>query len=253
VTGLSDSRSFEFSAQYYDLIYKDKDYERETDFLETIFSRYGKPKSVLEVGCGTGNYTKILSSRGYKVTGLDISESMLSVAKRKCDCDFVLGDVCDVSLNKKFDACIALFAVLGYIVENAKIAQALCNIRSHLKSNGLFVFDVWNGLAVMHTLPEERVKEIENGEVKIVRFAYPKLKASDHLCEVDYKFVINEKGLTQSSTREEKHIVRFFFPKEIEYYLEKSGMKVLKLCPFLDLNGKLTEDVWNMTVIAQAV
>lgn len=250
---MSDSRSFEFSAQYYDLLYKDKDYAREFDFLEEIFSLYGKPESVLEVGCGTGNYTKILSRRGFKVTGLDVSESMLNVAKAKCSCDFVLGDVCDVSLGKKFDACIAMFAVLGYLVENSKIAKALCNIRSHLKPNGLFVFDVWNGLAVMHILPEERVKEIENDEVKIVRFASPKLKASEHVCEVAFKFFIENKGTTQSITSCEKHFVRFFFPKEIEYFLEKAGLKVLKICPFLDLNGKLTEDVWNMTVIARAV
>jgi SAM-dependent methyltransferase len=250
---LGDSGSFNFSAQYYDLLYRDKNYEAEADFLAKIFSLYGKPKSVLEVGCGTGNYTQILSRRGYKVTGVDVSENMLNVAKKKSDCDFVLGDICDVSLNKKFDACIAMFAVLGYLVENSKIAQALRNIQSHLKPNGLFVFDVWNGLAVMHILPEERVKEIENDEVKIVRFASPKLKASDHVCEVDYKFLVEKKGTSQSSTSHEKHYMRFFFPKEIEYYLENAGLKVLKICPFLDLNGKVTEDVWNMTLIAQAV
>ena len=244
--------SFKDYAEYYDLIYKDKNYEREVGFIEEIFENICRPKKILEVGCGTGNYTKILLERGYEVTALDISKDMLKIARRKCACEFIKGDIRSVSITDNFDACIAMFAVMGYITKNFDIIKALNNIHRHLKPNGIFVFDVWNGLAVMRFLPEQRIKEVENGEIKIVRVAVPNLRAFDHICEVNYKLLILNKAESTVNEINEKHVVRFYFPQEIKYYLENAGFEVLKICPFLDLNGKVDENVWNITVIARA-
>jgi SAM-dependent methyltransferase len=247
--------SFKDYAEYYDLIYKDKDYEKEVDFIEEIFEFEDthKPKKILEVGCETGSYTKILLERGYEVTAVDISEDMLKIAREKCACKFINGDIRDITINEKFDACIAMFAVMGYITENSDLVKALNNIRRHLKPKGIFVFDVWNGLAVMKLLPEQRMKEMENDEIKIVRVAIPNLRAFEHICEVNYKLLILNKVDNAFNEINEKHVVRFYFPQEIKYYLKDAGFEVLKICPFLDLNGKVDENVWNITVIARAV
>ena len=250
--------SFKNYAEYYDLIYKDKDYVKEVDFLEEIFETIYKPKRILEVGCGTGSYTKILLERGYEVTAVDISEDMLKIAGEKCACKFIKGDVRDITINDKFDACIAMFAVMGYITRNSDIIKALNNIRRHLKPNGIFIFDVWNGLAVLRLLPEQRIKEMENDKIKIVRVAIPNLRAFEHICEVNYKLLIrNKENLSLTNTCNEineKHVVRFYFPQEIKYYLEAAGFEVLKICPFMDFDGGgVDENVWNMCVIARAV
>lgn len=245
--------SFKDYAEYYDLIYKDKDYEKEVDFLENIFENTFKPKKILEIGCGTGNYTKILLKRGYEVTAVDVSENMLKIAGEKCACKFVKGDIRDITISEKFDACIAMFAVMGYITENSDIIKALNNIRRHLKPNGIFVFDVWNGLAVMRVLPEQRMKEMENDKIKIMRVAIPNLRAFEHICEVNYKLLIINKENDTFNEINERHIVRFYFPQEIKYYLEDAGFEVLNICPFLDLNDKVDEDIWNITVTARAV
>lgn len=248
-----NEKPFEDLASYYDLIYKDKNYTQEADFIEECIRPYFKVEKILELGCGTGNYTEIFFDRGYKITGIDISARMLEVARKKCPCSFLKNDIRNFRLPDKFDCCLALFAVMGYLTDNSDIAKVLKNIRSHLANGGLFIFDVWNGLAVMRNLPEDRIKEMENDEYKIVRFAHPTLKALDHVCEVDYKLVIQKKKANQLSEINEKHSVRFFFPKELEYYLEIAGFEVLRICPFLDFNGKVDENVWNMTVIAKAV
>lgn len=248
---MTENRSFNDYSKYYDLIYQNKDYEKEVDFLEEIFGE-SKPKKILEVGCGTGNYTKILFERGYKITGVDLSEDMLKIAREKCACKFIEGDIRDISLNEKFDASIAMFAVMGYITKNSEITKALNNIHQCLKPNGIFIFDVWNGLAVMRILPEQRIKEVENNKVRIIRIAIPTLNSFEHICEVNYKLLVLNKKNNLTNEINEEHIVRFYFPQEIKHYLEDTGFEVLKICPFLDLNGKVDENIWNITVIARA-
>ena len=127
------------------------------------------------------------------------------------------------------------------------------NIHRHLEPDGLFIFDVWNGLAVLRNLPELRVKEVENDEIKILRIAYPNLKVFNHICEVNYKMLVLNKINRTFNEFKEKHVVRFYFPQELTNFLEKAGFEVLKICPFLDLNGCVNETTWNMTVIAKAV
>jgi SAM-dependent methyltransferase len=244
--------SFDLSAEFYDLLYKDKAYEQDVDFLDQIFSVFGKPESILEVGCGTGNYTRFLQVRGYDVEGLDLSEKMINAARKKCNCTFHVGDLRSFSLSRRFDACIAMFAVMGYIVKNSEIVTALSNVKAHLKPGGLFVFDVWNGLAVMRTLPEVRVKEVEDANSKVLRAANPKLEAFKHVCIVDYQFSVLNKIDQTRKEFSESHRVRFYFPQEIKFFLEASGFEVLKICPFLDFSGVVDESVWNMTLIARA-
>ena len=247
------TESFEHLAKYYNLIYSDKDYEKEVSFLEDIFELTQKPKNILEIGCGTGNYTKILMDKGYDMTALDLSESMLRTAREKCACKFVQGDIRDVSMNNQFDACIAMFAVMGYVTENSDIIRSLKNIHRHLKENGLFVFDVWNGLAVLRLLPELRIKVVENDKVRLLRIANPKLKSFEHICEVNYKLLILNKDDNKFGEIDEKHIIRFYFPQEIKFFLEATGFEVFKICPFLDLRGNVDETIWNIAVIAKKV
>src|SRR3972149_442231 len=71
-------------AEFYDYLYQDKDYERECDFIEAAFNKYGcRVKTILDLGCGTGGHALILSRRGYHVVGVDRSREMIGIAKRK--------------------------------------------------------------------------------------------------------------------------------------------------------------------------
>jgi len=244
--------SFKNYAKYYDFIYQDKNYNRECNFIEEIFKTIKKPKNILEIGCGTGNYTKILLERGYEVTAIDISGEMLEIAREKCSTKFLEGDIRTIKINDKFDCCLAMFAVMGYITKNRDIIKALINIREHLKPNGIFIFDVWNGLSVMRILPEQRIKKVEDDKVKIIRYAIPNLIAFEHICEVNYKLLILNKKENTYHEINEKHMMRYYFPQEIIYYLEESGFEVINISPFLNSKGKVDENVWNMCIVAKA-
>jgi SAM-dependent methyltransferase len=246
-------------ARYYDLIYSDKDYDAECNYVEEIFHKYSPHpiKTILELGCGTGGHAIPLAHKGCKVHAIDLSEIMVATASRKAkeaklDLDFRVMDIRQLELNRTFDACISMFAVMGYITDTKDLLSALGNIRKHLQNDSLFVFDVWNGLAVMRILPSVRVKTVENGGIRIVRIAEPELDAFNHLCQVHYHLLVTRNN-SLIDEFEETHIVRYFFPQEIMHYLWDSGFEVLKICPFLDLSGKVDENVWNITIIAKAI
>lgn len=246
-------------AKIYDLIYKDKDYEGECDFIEEIFEKFSsKPvKAVLDGGCGTGGHALPLAKRGYEVTGIDSSEVMIKAAREKAQkanvsLDFQTSDLRQFSLKRRFDACLCMFAVLGYITQTPDILKTIKNIKGHLNKESLFIFDVWNGLAVLRILPSVRVKVVEDEDRRIIRIAQPELDAFNHLCRVHYHLVITQNAALVGEFKE-THTVRYFFPQEITHYLEESGFEVLKICPFLDLKGKVDENAWNITTIARVV
>lgn len=252
-------KAFERYAEYYDLIYQDKDYERECDFIEDIFRRFSSDpvRTVLDGGCGAGGHAIPLARRGYLITGIDNSEIMLKRAKKKAvesdlSLDFHLRDLRQFDLVKKFDACICMFAVMDYITETEDVLETLKSIRRHLNSGSLFIFDFWNGLAVLRILPAVRVQVVEDEKVRIIRIAEPELDAFNHLCRVRYRLLVNQ-GSALIDDIIETHAIRYYFPQEITHYLKETGFEVLRICPFLGVDGKVDENVWNITAIAKAV
>ncbi|MDA1044519.1 MAG: methyltransferase domain-containing protein, partial [Verrucomicrobia bacterium] len=74
-------------AQYYDLLYQDKDYAGEARFVARLLGQYvGKPEentAVLDLACGTGRHAQELARMGYRVEGSDLSVDMVAVARER--------------------------------------------------------------------------------------------------------------------------------------------------------------------------
>lgn len=215
-------------SKVYDIIYEDKDYEKECALLEKIFKEFGlSPKNILDLGCGSGGHAIPLAIRGYKFTGVDISESMLEKARKKSrrlglNINFLKGDIRSVRLKEKYDVVISMFAVVSYQIDNKSVLSTFKTAYSHLKNRGLFIFDVWFRPAVLIQKPSERIKEIidkKTGE-RIIRIAKPEIDIINHTVSVNYKILkIKERESGEKIVLEEfeeKHTLRYFFPKEIE-------------------------------------
>ncbi len=250
----------EYAAQY-DLLYRDKDYEAECELLERIFAQYGQGpvRSVLDLGCGTGNHAYPLARRGYIVTGVDRSGAMLDAARRKASFErlegcippsFAQGDVRSVDLGRTFDAVLMMFAVLGYQVADDDLLSALRVVRRHLRPGGLFVCDVWYGPAVLAIRPSERVKTMTVGDEELVRIASGTLDVARHVVYVRYRFQ-RRRGEQLLTEFNETHVMRYFFREELATFMARAGLRLLAVRDFADLEREPDESSWNIWVIAE--
>ena len=249
-------------ADQYDLLYADKDYEAECDFIEQVFQRFANRPicSILDLGCGTGGHAIPLAQRGYQVTGVDISAEMLAQAQRKATATFNVqrssvptfhqGDLRTIELGCTFDAVLMMFAVLSYQHSNDGLAAALTTVRRHLAPGGLFVCDFWYGPAVLTQRPSERVKVIEQGSERFIRLVHPTLDTLHHTVRVDYH-LLQLRDRTLLAETQEQHLMRFLFPQELAYFASVAGLKVEHLCPFMALEQAPTEQDWNVAAVTR--
>ena len=250
-----------FGSEYasaYDGLYADKDYDAECDLIESIV-RSHEPSAtrILDLGCGTGAHSIRLVRRGFLVTGVDRSSSMLEQAELKAQeledrsaITFRQGDLLSLDLATRYDVALMMFAVLGYQLENRDVLAALRSARRHLRSGGLLVFDVWYGPAVLHERPSQRVKSVVTDRGETLRFTTGELDVVRHLCTVTYRVWRIEEGRVVKTT-EETHSVRYFFPLELAFYLEQSGFELVRIGAFPDFSTEPDETTWNVLVAAR--
>jgi SAM-dependent methyltransferase len=243
-------------ARAYDWLYADKDYGAECAMLEEVFRRYadGPVRAILDLGCGTGSHAVILARAGRKVVGVDRSPAMLAQARAKSSAvsRWVEGDLRTVDAGGPFDVVLLMFAVLSYQLTNEDVLAALANARRHLAPRGLLVFDAWCGAGVLTDPPGETVKTIETPEGAVARHAKGELDVRNSLCRVAYTLVPAGRGTPQEQASE-VHVVRYFFPTEVDLLLLASGFEPIQQSPFESLDKEISRNSWNLLVVARAI
>ena len=248
-----------FDKQYsnwYDLFYRGKDYLLECDLIEKVFKENRlSPRTILDLGCGTGGHALPLSQRGYRVTGVDRSSRMLEIAGKKAaseglTIDFHEQNINNFQLDSRFDAVISMFAVIGYQAANDSLEKTLLKVREHLEPGGIFIFDCWYGPAVLKQGPESRIKTLETGaDSRILRLVTPGPDVLNQVVHINYQ-VLEIKGPRIVDETKETHTMRFFFAQELRYFLEKAGFNRVRFYPFGDLTREPGPSDWNMLVTA---
>lgn len=244
-------------AALYDDVYREKDYEAECDLIVEAFHRFAPfpVLHVLDLGCGTGNHALPLARRGCRVVGIDRAAGMIERAVRKAEGtpnrpEFLIGDLASVALGRQFDAVLMMFAVLGYQTRNADVVAALTNVRRHLRTGGLLILDIWYGPAVLAQRPQDRVRVVATQDGKLLRLSRGTLDALHQTCRVHFHYWHVQPSGAPVET-EEEHLVRFFFPRELELLLDVAGMKLVRLAEFPTLDRDPDETTWNALVVAQ--
>jgi SAM-dependent methyltransferase len=221
-------------ARYYDQIYlKMKDYEKEAKTVRNVIKELEKkkPKTLLDVGCGTGEHLKHLCI-DFQCTGIDINRNMIKTAKNKVpNAKFKVADMTNFGLKERFDIITCLFSSIGYVQDFNRLVKTLENFHKHLNEKALVIVEPWifkkdfkEGYIGINTYEDENVK--------LARMATSQILKSKWLIFMHY--LIGEKG----KIRHDKELHKMLALNYEDYIkaFKLSGLKSVKF---------LKENLWD--------
>ncbi len=247
-------------ARYYDLLYRDKDYAGEAQFVHNLLKNYApNTKSILELGCGTGYHAVLLAKEGYQFHGVDLSAQMLQRATDRLShlpkslasrLEFSQGDIRTIRLNQQFDAVLSLFHVISYQTTNEDLLAAFATAKAHLKPGGVFIFDCWYGPAVLSDRPSVRLKRLEDELISVIRIADSLMYPNENLVDVNYQVFIKQKNTGVVEELQETHKMRYLFTPEIKSLFVESGFKYVESREWMT-NREPGFDTWGVYFVAE--
>lgn len=123
--------SYEVFADFYDALTDNVDYAVLSKTICSLLARYGLNRGLLlDLGCGTGTLSVLLSKAGYEVVGADISPDMLAVAQEKAfaagqDILFLCQDMTRLDLYGTLDAAVCTLDALNHLPSRAAVEETL--------------------------------------------------------------------------------------------------------------------------------
>ncbi|MCK4443891.1 MAG: class I SAM-dependent methyltransferase [Thermoplasmata archaeon] len=191
---------------------------------------YGDP--VLELAIGTGRVAIPMVKEGFKVTGIDISDSMMDVGKEKTtregvDIEWVVGDIRDFHLGKKFNLIIFPLNTICHLLRLEDLESCLSCVKDHMLPEGGFVVDAFvPDQERLARDPTERFFNTEyedpegKGMVKI--FESNEYDPTRQVNRVRFYYQIP--GRTEELVEELN--MRMFFPQELDALLKHNGFRI---------------------------
>lgn len=249
---------FDAYAAYYDLLYRDKDYAAEAQYVVDHIRRYAPNATrILELGCGTGGHAECLAQMGFSVHGIDMSPTMLDRAEQRkaglpsdlaARMTFALGDIRTVRTSETYDAVIALFHVMSYQTSNADLRAAVVTVAAHLIPGGVFIFDCWYGPGVLTDPPTTRIRRLRGDGFNIIRLAEAEQFPNENRVDIHYEVIVE--GTAGIKRIYEVHSMRYLFMPEVDLLLEINGMR--RLSGEIWMTGNSPElNTWNVCFVAK--
>ena len=135
-------------AYSYDVLMGDVDYQKRTEYIYSLFKKYDQePTLMLDLACGTGEFSNRFAQKGISVIGVDISYDMLSLAREKsaeqgCDVLYLCQDAAELDLYGTIDGAICCLDSLNHITDYENFCKAIERTSLFLEKDRLFIFDL---------------------------------------------------------------------------------------------------------------
>jgi len=240
-------------AKLYDCLYAAKDYGTEVDNLVAILraNNITRGARILDYGCGTGRHAIELASRGYIVTGADISPAMIEIARERCRNKAEIVNVAELpQVESTFDAVVSMFDVFSYITEVSAAISFLGNLRFHCKPEGVVLFDTWHLAGLINDPPKVSIKTIScPDEASFLRTTNPETDWLDGVSTLHIS--ITPMHETDGDTTIETHTVRAWTATELRCLAITAGLDVQEIVGSPGLSDQANESDWHIAVIAK--
>ena len=214
----------------------DEEARRQVDFLlRTIDCPV--PKDVFDLGCGDGRHAVELAKRGYRVTGLDLSEELLTKARNRneelnLEITFIRGDMREIPYESAFDLLVNFFTSFGYFDRDEENVRVLTGIAQALRPNGQFLLDYLNRDYVIHTLVPHDRTTLDQAEVDQTRWITGDPdKPGDHV-RINKRVTIED----DQGKRTYDESVRMYTLDDMQAMLTEAGLTVSQT--FGDFDGQ---------------
>ncbi|OGU69679.1 MAG: hypothetical protein A2W30_00370 [Ignavibacteria bacterium RBG_16_36_9] len=212
-----------FNSENYLRVYSHRDQTEAERLVELIAKSLNLKanSSVLDMACGAGRHAVTFAKSGFKVTAVDLSQRLISEAKKNAnqegvELDFVLSDILEYETSKKFDLVVNLFTSIGYFENDEENYAVIKKAFNLLNQGGYFVLDYFNKDFLLKNLIPTTVFS-ENG-MKITQ------NRSIEGSRIVKKITIENNG----SSEKFYESVRLYNYEEILIYIKKAGFKIIK-------------------------
>lgn len=203
-----------------------------------------KPLDILDLACGTGRHANRLAALGHRLTGVDLMEGFLSLARqdaaeRGLQVRYQQGDMRRIAFQEAFDRVMVLFTAFGYFEDEDNLL-VLKNVQQALRPGGLFITDSMNRDVVLKNFQPVHVTEKE-GNLMIDRNSFDSLNG----------FIHNQRIIIRDGVRRDKPFkIRLYNPTEFAALLRQAGLELVAMYGGFDAQPVSAESR-RLVVLAQ--
>jgi SAM-dependent methyltransferase len=225
----TDSQDIYWDGRHYDLKYRDL--KEDIPFYLKKAQEIRDP--ILELACGTGRITIPLAERGYDVTGLDISEPMLKLARKKAldkglMIEWIKGDIRDFRLEKKFKLIILPFSSIAHLHDLESIKRCFSCVKEQLTNDGRFIIDYFNPrLDYLLRDPNEQrsITTYPDPDGKgIVEILESNIyDAKNQINRIKWTYMIGDSMMAEMELN-----MRIFYPQELDALIRLNGFEIVE-------------------------
>jgi SAM-dependent methyltransferase len=208
------------------LIYSELPTNNQTQALIQIFNNIASipVEDILDIGCGYGRHSKSLAEQGYRVTGIDISQKAIEIAKTKSSGPiYLVGDIRTFESNIYFDAAYAHNSTMAYFTDENDFNSALSNVYFLVKHGGLFVFDLFYPTNLLKQNKYKRrlhqTKRVD--DLTLDKYSEHKIDVQNQIHEEKSTYVVSDE--TDSKIFHTTETLKYYEPEQITDILKNEG------------------------------
>ncbi len=234
-----------FDTSFYHQLYKSRSYEEAQMLIDNLEKKLGfaPNNTFLDLACGKGRHAIYLNSKGYDVTGIDLSRNNIEAANQSASSNlhFFVHDMRETFRPDSFDFVLNLFTSFGYFEENYDNFRAIKAVAENLKSGGTLVLDYMNSAKAVKNLTKYYEKEVDG-----IKFVITK--------KIEYGFIV--KNIDFDYENEHYHFeerVKILTCEDFRYYFRKAELTCKEIYGSYDLQPFDVMESDRMIFVVQKV